>query len=242
MGAHPRHALRAHRGGRERTSRGGARTRRAPTRSSSAPCASAADPGSPPWGSRGAQPRPSRRQDLRPTRPLQRDRGRVLRNLVLFLWWSKAGYRAGRCETSRAGSGIPVFGARHLADQVIDEILRQAAGCGAEPHGQYSRADADRLQGSGRPVWRVVGWPAPARSRCARRCGCSAPTPCSSRPRAPHLPVQRRPSGGEFSSRRRFRRAHDGACGGLTPGNGRQGGGTRTAEVVDVSSGVESLL
>ncbi len=147
-------------------------------------------------------------------------------------------------EISGAGSGIPVFGV--YGDQVIDEILRtsEAAGLrGAQLHGQYSRADADRLQGSGLLVWRVVRL-AGAGDLAALDDAMLGADAVLVEARAPHAPGGTGvplDSGLALQSRRRLAGHTMVLAGGLTPATVARAAALVRPEVVDVSSGVESL-
>ncbi|MEO7984896.1 MAG: phosphoribosylanthranilate isomerase [Gemmatimonadales bacterium] len=66
-------------------------------------------------------------------------------------------------EISRAGGAIPVFGI--FGDQTVEEILHTSDGArlkGAQLHGPYGREAASRLRREGLVVWRVVRIAAPA--------------------------------------------------------------------------------
>jgi phosphoribosylanthranilate isomerase len=66
-------------------------------------------------------------------------------------------------ELVGVSAGVPVMGV--FAGQTVDEILQiseRTGLSGAQLHGSYSGADAERLRGTGLTVWRVVRIAAPA--------------------------------------------------------------------------------
>jgi phosphoribosylanthranilate isomerase len=76
---------------------------------------------------------------------------------VVFAGGPRAVTQADAVEIVAAGGGVPVLGV--FADQTVGTILQicdQAGLSGAQLHGDYSSAEAERLRAAGLLVWRVV--------------------------------------------------------------------------------------
>lgn len=147
-------------------------------------------------------------------------------------------------EIARAGGSVPVFGV--YADQTVQQILRihhDAGLRGAQLHGSYSRAAAAELRGHGLEVWRVVRI-AELRDLDHLASAALDADAVLIEPRAPHA------EGGagislDLAVAREARSRLAGQtmvlAGGLTPSTVSRAVALVRPEVVDVSSGVESL-
>ncbi len=147
-------------------------------------------------------------------------------------------------EISAAAGRTPVFGV--YGDQTLDEILRitEAAGLrGAQLHGPYTASAAARLRGAGLQVWRVVRIAVP-----------DDLDTLDAYPRAADAvlvePMVTHAAGGagialNLAVAREARTRLSGCAmvlaGGLTPDTVAEAAAFVRPDVVDVSSGVESL-
>jgi phosphoribosylanthranilate isomerase len=147
-------------------------------------------------------------------------------------------------EVRAAADGVPVFGV--FGDQSVEAILRvsEAAGlAGAQLHGPYPRAAAARLRAAGLQVWRVVRIAVPGDLDALAEAALDADAVLVE-PRVAHA------TGGSGVSldlavareaRRRLAGAVMALAGGLTPASVAHAVALVRPELVDVSSGVESL-
>ena len=150
----------------------------------------------------------------------------------------------GAARIAAASDGTPVFGV--YGDQSVDEILRitEAAGLrGAQLHGPYATSATARLRQAGLQVWRVVRIAIPD----------DLDTLDSDPGNADAIlvePMVKHVAGGagialDLAVAREARARLSGRtmvlAGGLTPGTVREAAAFVRPEVVDVSSGVESL-
>ena len=147
-------------------------------------------------------------------------------------------------DIAKAGRGLPVLGV--FAAQRPAEILRIARDAGltgAQLHGDYSRADARELRAHGLVVWRVVRIALPADLDRLDDAMLDADAVLVE-PRVAHA------AGGSGVSldlavareaRARLAGARMVLAGGLNPGTVGSAAALVRPEVVDVSSGVESL-
>lgn len=147
-------------------------------------------------------------------------------------------------EIAAAGRGLPVlgvFGTQRPAE--ILRIVRDAGLAGAQLHGDYSREDARELRAEGLIVWRVVRIALPADLDRLDEASMDADAVLVE-PRVAHM------AGGtgvslDLAVAREARARLVGArmvlAGGLTPATVGAAAALVRPEVVDVSSGVESL-
>jgi phosphoribosylanthranilate isomerase len=147
-------------------------------------------------------------------------------------------------EVVAAAAGIPVMGV--FDDQPVEEILQicdQAGLSGAQLHGLYSRAAAERLSAAGLEVWRVVRIATPS-DLDSLADAVPASHAVLVEPRVPHagggagmpldLAVAR-------EARSRLAGHRMALAGGLTPETEADALALVRPEIVDVSSGVERL-
>ena len=147
-------------------------------------------------------------------------------------------------EIAEVGGSIPVIGV--YGDQSVEEILRineKAGLTGAQLHGPYPRAAAAELRRRGLLVWRVVRIAEPGDLDALSAAALDADAVLVE-PRVPHA------SGGtgvplDIAVAREARSRLAGRtmvlAGGLTPATVGEAVALVRPEVVDVSSGVESL-
>jgi phosphoribosylanthranilate isomerase len=146
-------------------------------------------------------------------------------------------------ELVGVSAGVPVMGV--FAGQTVDEILQisERTGLrGAQLHGSYSRAEAERLRATGLTVWRVVRIAAPA-DLDAVSAAVAGSDAVLVEPRVPSV------LGGsgvalESAIAREARARLSGhpmvLAGGLTPETVRRALAIIRPDIVDVSSGVEA--
>jgi phosphoribosylanthranilate isomerase len=147
-------------------------------------------------------------------------------------------------EVVAASRGVPVLGV--VSEQTVDEILSFAPSiglAGVQLHGPYSTDDAARLEEAGLTVWRVLRIAGPADldrlSEVARHAGTVLIEP--------YLPHAEGGAGVPLDlalaaeARQRLSGRRLALAGGLTPETVTRAVALVRPDVVDVSSGVESL-
>jgi phosphoribosylanthranilate isomerase len=151
---------------------------------------------------------------------------------------------AAAAEVVAASRGVPVLGV--FVGHPVEEILsgcRDARLSGAQLHGPYSREDAARLADAGLVVWRVVRIASPADLDRLPDASRDAETVLVE-PRVPHadggsgMPLD---SAIAVEARHRLAGHRMALAGGLTPETVASAVALVRPDVVDVSSGVESL-
>jgi phosphoribosylanthranilate isomerase len=147
-------------------------------------------------------------------------------------------------DVAAASRGVPVLGV--FDDQPVEEIVRLAHGAGlagAQLHGSYTAEDAALLALEGLIVWRVLRIARPTDLDLLSETSLHAETVLIE-PRVPHA------QGGAgvpldlalaIEARRRLPDARMALAGGLTPETVAHAVALVRPDVVDVSSGVESL-
>ena len=163
---------------------------------------------------------------------------------VVFAGGPRGVTAQGAAEVRAAAGGVPVFGV--FGEQAVDEILRvsRAAGlAGAQLHGTYRPEDAARLRAEGLRVWRVVRLAGPDDLGLLRESAAEADAVLVE-PRVPHA------TGGTgitldqalaCEARTRLAGATMVLAGGLTHKTVAVAVALVRPDIVDVSSGVESL-
>jgi phosphoribosylanthranilate isomerase len=145
-------------------------------------------------------------------------------------------------ELVRASAGVPVLGvfAEHGVEAIL-QISAQTGLSGAQLHGPYSRADAERLRAGGLEVWRVVRIAMPQDLDAV-----NAAIPGSDavlvEPKVPHaLGGSGMPLDVAVAREARSRLAGHPMvlAGGLTPDSVAEALAAIRPDIVDVSSGVE---
>ncbi|MGH7578729.1 MAG: phosphoribosylanthranilate isomerase [Gemmatimonadales bacterium] len=143
-----------------------------------------------------------------------------------------------------ASRGVPVLGV--FGAEPVEEILstaRDARLSGAQLHGPYSRDDAARLGAAGLVVWRVVRIASPADLDRLEEASLDAETVLVE----PRVPQAEGGSGVPLdlaiavAARHRLAAARMALAGGLSPETVGHAVALVRPDVVDVSSGVESL-
>ena len=163
---------------------------------------------------------------------------------VVFAGGPRRVSAAQAAEVTAAARGVPVLGV--FGDQSVEEIVRvagEAGLTGAQLHGAYTAEDAARLAGAGLGVWRVL--------RIARPSDLDRLDETWSAAEAVLIePRVARAEGGAgvpldlavaLEARRRLAGQRMALAGGLTPGTVGPALALVRPDVVDVSSGVESL-
>ena len=147
-------------------------------------------------------------------------------------------------EIVAAGAGVPVFGVfGPQAPQEILAIARTAGLAGAQLHGPYTREDAHGLGHEGLRVWRVVRLAGPGDLDLLDDAAAEAEAVLVEA-RVPHAAGGTGVSldlGVAREARARLEGARMVLAGGLTPETVGAAAALVRPEVVDVSSGVESL-
>ncbi len=163
---------------------------------------------------------------------------------VVFAGGPRRVSQARASDVVAASLGVPVLGV--FGDQSVDEILSLARSLGlsgAQLHGSYSRDQAARIRSAGLIVWRVVRIAAPADLDRLTEASLDAETVLVE-PRVPHADG----GGGvpldlaiAVEARGRLAGVRMALAGGLTPETVGAAVALVRPDVVDVSSGVESL-